>query len=296
MASNGFFDTANNGFAVTAEIPPPKGSIPDKSLAVAREVAGRVDAVNVTDNQRAVVRMSALAFCKHLADAGCEPLLQLCGRDRNRLAIQSDLLGAASFGIKNICVMTGDHTTMGDTPGAKPVFDLDAVQLIKLADDLSNGLSINGKTLKNHPTFHIGGVINPFYEPFDLELIKTRKKIKAGAKFFQTQPFFDKKSLETFLDRVKGPNGIDTKILIGITPLKSEKMITFLNENVLTTPIPGDVIERIKGAKDPAEEGLKLSAEFISDIKNGDYEISGVHLMPIGQVEKLPHLLEMIGR
>ena len=293
MANKGFMETAKNGFAVTVEIPPPKGSRPDKSLEIAKEIAGRVDAVNVTDNQRAVVRMSALAYCKHLADVGCVPLLQLCGRDRNRLAIQSDLLGAASFGIDNICVMTGDHTTMGDTPGAKAVFDLDAVQLIKLADDLSNGISINGKSLKNHPTFHIGGVINPFYEPFDLELLKLKKKIRAGAKFFQTQPFFDKKSLESFLEKVKGVNA---KILIGITPLKSEKMITFLNENVLTTPIPEDIIERIKGAADPAEEGLKLSAEFVNDIKNGDYDIGGVHLMPIGQVEKIPHLLEMIGR
>lgn len=296
MPNNGFFDSVKNGFAVTAEIPPPKGSSADKSLVTAREVAGRIDAVNVTDNQRAVVRMSALAFCKHLVDAGCEPLLQLCGRDRNRLALQSDLLGAWSLGIKNICLMTGDHTTMGDTPDAKPVFDLDAVQLIKLADDLSNGLSINGKKLKNHPTFNIGGVVNPFYEPFDLELMKIRKKVNAGATFFQTQPFFNKKSLETFLDRVKG---IDTKILIGITPLKSEKMITFLNENVLTTPIPDDVLERIKQADGPegaAEEGLKLSAEFINDIQNGEYGIDGVHLMPIGQVDKLPRLLDMIGR
>ncbi|MDH5543424.1 MAG: methylenetetrahydrofolate reductase [Nitrospinota bacterium] len=279
-------------FAVTAEIAPPKGSDPEKSLATAEKIAGRVDGINVTDNQRAVVRMSALAFCKHLIDAGCEPILQVCGRDRNRLAIQSDLLGAYSFGIKNICLMTGDHTALGDAPGAKPVFDLDSVQLIQMATDLSRGISITGQKLKNFPDFLIGGVINPFYSPIEMEMLKTRKKISAGASFFQTQPFFDTASLKAFIDTVKPLN---TKILVGITPIKSLTMAAFLNDNVLTTPIPDNLMKRIEGAKDQAGEGLKIAAELVNEIKSGIDGVSGVHLMPIGQVEKLPMLLEMTG-
>ena len=280
-------------FVTTAEIAPPKGDDPSKSIAVAKIIADRVDGINVTDNQRAVVRMSTLAFCKHLIDAGCEPVLQICGRDRNRLAIQSDLLGASSFGIQNICLMTGDHTSLGDTPGAKPVFDLDSMQLIGLTKNLSNGISITGQKLKNFPQFHIGGVINPFYKPMEMEIIKTEKKIFAGATFFQTQPFFEMASLKSFLATIKP---LDTKILIGITPIKSLKMATFLNENVLTTPIPDELIKRITSAGDPAEEGLKIAAEMINEIMKKPDGANGVHIMPIGQVEKLPQLLEMTGR
>ncbi len=282
------FQQSFDRFSVTVEIPPPKGADVTQFLAVAQKVAGRVDGVNVTDNQRGMMRMSSLAFCKFLKDAGCEPVWQVACRDRNRLALQSDMLGAMAFGIENICIMTGDFPTMGDNPDAKPVYDVDSIQLIKGAADLSRGAAMNGKPVKEVRPFFIGAVVNPFYEPFDLELLKTKKKIAAGARFFQTQPFFDVASVEKFLAAVKG---LDAKFLIGITPLKGEKMITFLNEQVLTTPIPPEVAARITGAADPAMEGLKVAAEFVNRLRG---VADGVHIMPIGQVESLPLLLDMI--
>jgi len=285
---NGFQTALENRFTVTAEIPPPRGADPRKNLEIARAVAGKVDGVNVTDNQRGIVRMSAQTFAHLLTDVGCEPILQICCRDRNRLALQSDLLGASALGISNICVMTGDHPRLGDNPGAKAVYDIDAIQLMKLATDFSRGINIHGKPLKKHPSFFTGGVINPFYEPLELELLKVRKKIIAGARFFQTQPFFDMESVDAFLEAVKP---LETKILIGVTPLKSAQMINFLNGNVLTKPIPEEIKSRIISAADPAEEGFRIAAEFIKDIRG---KADGVHLMPIGQISKLPVLLEML--
>lgn len=275
-------------FSVTAEIPPPKGAGVSHFLHIAEKTVNRLDGVNVTDNQRGMMRMSSLAFCKFLKDAGCEPIWQVTCRDRNRLALQSDMLGAMAFGIENICVMTGDFPTMGDNPDTRPVYDLDSVQLIKAANDLARGVAMNGKPVKDVRPFFTGGVINPFYEPFDLELLKTKKKIAAGAKFFQTQPFFDIPSVEKFLDAVKG---LDAAFLIGVTPLKGEKMITFLNQKVLTTPIPAEVTARIIGAADQAREGLLAAAEFVNAMRK---IARGVHLMPIGQEENLPLLLDMI--
>jgi len=282
-------DALTKGFTITAEIPPSKSANAEKNLSVAREVCGLLAAINVTDNQRGMMRMSALAFSHLLVQEGCEPLLQLCCRDRNRLALESDLIGAAALGIRNICVMTGDYTTLGDRPGAKPVYDLDSVQLLRLVSGLSDGVYGNGKKLKSGLPFFVGAVVNPFYDPVELELLKVRKKIAAGANFFQTQPFFDSASLDGFLEKIKE---FDSKFLIGVTPLKSAKMIRFLNKNVLTSPIPEEIGRRISGAADPAKEGLKVAAEFVKEIRG---RVDGVHLMPIGQIDKLPELLGMIG-
>ena len=281
-------DALDRGFTVTAEVPPPRSANGEKNLSVAREVRDLLAGINVTDNQRGMMRMSSLAFSHLLVQEGCEPILQLCCRDRNRLALESDLIGAAALGIKNVCVMTGDYTTLGDRPGAKPVYDLDSVQLLRLASGLADGVYGNGKKLKESLPFFVGAVVNPFYEPFELELLKVAKKIGAGANFFQTQPFFDSASLDGFLEKTRK---FDAKFLIGVTPLKSEKMIRFLNENVLTSPIPQDIERRICGAADPAKEGLKVAAEFVNEIRG---RVDGVHLMPIGQIDKLPELLEMI--
>jgi 5,10-methylenetetrahydrofolate reductase len=283
-----FRERLNKGFSITVEIPPPKSANPEKNLSVARAVRGLVSGINVTDNQRGMMRMSALAFSHLLVQEGCEPLLQVCCRDRNRLALESDLLGAAALGIRNICVMTGDYTTLGDRPGARPVYDLDSVQLLQLVNALSEGRDAAGKKLKNSLPFFLGAVINPFYEPMELELMKAGKKIAAGARFFQTQPFFDAALVDRFLKQVKD---LDAKFLIGVTPLKSAKMISFLNRNVLTTPIPEEIERRVGSADDPAKEGLKLAAELINEVRG---RVDGVHIMPIGQVEKLPELLGMI--
>lgn len=273
-------------FIVTVEIPPPKGANVVPAIDIAKKVLGRVDGVNVTDNQRGIMRMCPLAFSHLLKEIGHNPIMQVCTRDRNRLALQSDILGAGALGIENICIMTGDHPKLGDHPDAKPVFDIDSIQLIKVIRELENGISMAGKKLDGSPRFFVGGVMNPFFEPFELELIKLNKKMGAGAEFFQTQPFFDKESLERFVGQVKG---IDTKFLVGISPLKSVKMVNFMNEKVLTRKIPENISKRIESAKDQTEEGVRIAAEFIRDIKD---IVKGVHIMPIGIEQYLPYLLD----
>lgn len=276
-------------FVVTVEIPPPKGANVVPGIDIARKILGRVDGVNVTDNQRGIMRMCPLAFSHLLKEIGHNPIMQVCTRDRNRLALQSDILGAGALGIKNICIMTGDHPKLGDHPDAKPVFDVDSIQLIKVVRELENGVSMAGKKLDGSPRFFVGGVMNPFFEPFELELIKLNKKMSAGAEFFQTQPFFDKESVEKFVAAV---NKIDAKFLVGISPLKSAKMVNFMNEKVLTKKIPETISKRIESAKDQTEEGVRIAAEFIRDIKG---IVKGVHIMPIGIEQYLPYLLNEAG-
>lgn len=276
-------------FIVTAEIPPPKGVNIAPSLEIAKKILGKIDGINVTDNQRGIMRMCSLAFSHLLKEIGHNPIMQLCTRDRNRLALQSDILGAAALGIENICIMTGDHPKLGDHPDAKPVFDLDSIQLMEVIKSLESGVSMMGKKLDGAPKFFVGGVMNPFFEPFELELIKLRKKMEAGAEFFQTQPFFDKESVEKFVGAV---NKINARFLIGISPIKSVKMINFLNEKVLTRKIPEDVAKRIETAKNQTEEGVRVAAEFIKDIKG---LVNGIHIMPIGIEEYLPYLLNEAG-
>ncbi len=284
-------DTFNKkDFVVTVEIPPPRGTNVRDALAIAEKIGDRIDAINVTDNQRGIMRMSSLAFSHLLKESGHEPIMQITCRDRNRLALQSDVLGAAALSIENLCVMTGDHPSLGDHPDAKAVFDLDSVQLIDIISRLQRGESMIGKRLNGSPEFFLGGVLNPFAAPFELQLMKLRKKIEAGTEFFQTQPFFDIESLKEFLDRVKD---INTKILIGVTPLRSAKMIHFLNEKVLTRPIPDNIISKLESADDPVREGIELASEFVHRTK--DMMVDGIHIMPIGSEAHLPLLLDLAG-
>lgn len=273
---------------ITAELPPPKGTEIQKMLDIARSIKGLVDGINVTDNQRAIMRMSSLAFSHLIKDTGNEPIMQICCRDRNRLALQSDILGAAVLDIKNLCLMTGDHTILGDHPEAKPVFDIDSIQLIQLVRTIEKGKTISGKKISSNISFTIGGVANPFAKPFDLQLMKLKKKVRVGVEFFQTQPFFDKESILKFTDAVKG---INVKFLIGITPLKSLKMIRFMNKHVLTEPIPEKITRRISKANDPAKEGLEIALELIQEVKD---KIDGIHIMSIGLESYLPCFLEEI--
>ncbi len=278
-------------FIITAELPPPKGTSIQKMTDVARSITGMVDGINVTDNQRSIMRMSALAFSHLIKDTGNEPIMQICCRDRNRIALQSDILGAAALNIKNLCIMTGDHTTLGDHPEAKPVFDIDSVQLMLMIRNMEKGKTFSGKDLASKLSFSLGGVANPYAEPFDLQLIKLKKKVQAGAEFFQTQPFFD---LESILKFLKAVEGVNAKFLIGITPLKSFKTIQFLNKNVLANPIPESISERIAKSNCPEMEGIKIAAELIHEVKNKTNIIDGIHIMPIGVEKRLPHLLKLI--
>ena len=272
-----------NKFVVTVELPPPKGTEVQKTLDIAKSLKGIVDGINVTDNQRAIMRMSSLAFSHLIKDTGNEPIMQICCRDRNRIALKSDILGAGALGIKNLCLMTGDHTLVGDHPEAKPVFDIDSIQLIQLARKLESGRNISSNL-----SFSIGGVANPFSEPFDLQKIKLKKKVQAGATFFQTQPFFDYESILEFVDDVKG---INAKFLIGFTPLKSVKMIHFMNKYILTKPVPKPIAVRIEKSNNQALEGIKIVVELIKKVRDLTDKINGIHIMPLGLENHLPDIL-----
>ncbi|MCX5711173.1 MAG: methylenetetrahydrofolate reductase, partial [Candidatus Omnitrophica bacterium] len=219
-----------NKFLVTSEIGPPKGIETKKLLEDAELIRGRVDGINVTDLQSSVMRLGSLVVCSVLKQAGFEPIFQMTCRDRNRLALQSDLLSAASLGIENVLILTGDHTTMGDHPEAKPVFDLDSVQLLQVARKLESGVDMKGNKLDGaFPKFCLGAVVNPGADPLEPQLMKMEKKIAAGAQFFQTQAVYDLKSFENFVSKTRH---LKVPVMAGIVLLKSAGMARFMNKNV----------------------------------------------------------------
>ncbi|CAB1262212.1 methylenetetrahydrofolate reductase [Clostridium sp. WLY-B-L2] len=278
-------------FAVTAEMAPPKGTDLSHLIECANNVKGRVHGVNVTDFQSATLKATSLATCKVLKDAGLEPVLQITGRDRNRIAIQGELLSAGVFGIENVLALTGDYTGVGDHPGAKPVYDLDSVGILQVASALAAGKDMSGNDLNGVPKFYLGACVTPKYEPLELQIIKMRKKIKAGAKFFQTQAVYDIDILREFKEKTKDLNA---KIMIGIIPLKSAGMAKYMNKNVPGIFVPEELIDRMKNAEDKVKEGIKISAEFIRRIKE-EKLFDGVHIMAIGAEENVPLILDEAG-
>ncbi|MEY7999798.1 methylenetetrahydrofolate reductase [Clostridium sp. Mt-5] len=278
-------------FAVTAEMAPPKGTDLSHLIECAKSVKGRVHGVNVTDFQSATLKATSLATCKVLKDAGLEPVLQITGRDRNRIAIQGELLSAGVFGIENVLALTGDYTGTGDHPGAKPVYDLDSVGILQVASALAGGKDMSGNDLNGVPKFYLGACVTPKYEPLELQIIKMKKKIKAGAKFFQTQAVYDIDTLREFKEKTKDLNA---KIMIGIIPLKSAGMAKYMNKNVPGIFVPDELIDRMKNAENKVKEGIKIAGEFISLIKEeGLYD--GVHIMAIGAEENVPLILDEAG-
>lgn len=281
---------AEGKFVVTSEIGPPKGT-DIEFLKEAEILKGKVDAVNVTDLQSSVMRLGALATCKLLVDMGIEPVFQITCRDRNRLALQSDLLSAYVLGIRNVLILTGDHTILGDHPDAKPVFDLDSVTLLKVASDLMEGKDMAGNELKGKPEFFLGAVVNPGYEPLDLQLIKMEKKIKAGAKFFQTQAVYDLDVFEKFMKKVEKFN---VPILGGIVLLKSAGMARYMNENVAGVTVPDKYIKMMSKAdkKERPKVSIQIAAELIKGMKD---LCQGVHIMPLGWDKYVPEVLRESG-
>jgi 5,10-methylenetetrahydrofolate reductase len=274
---------------VTVELSPPKGTATEEILHHADRLREKADAFNITDNQRAIMRMSPLALSHLLKEKGHDPILQLTCRDRNRLALQSELLSAYALGIENFCFMTGDHPLLGDHPNSKPVYDCDSIQLISLAKGLERGEDFAGRKLTGTPKFIIGAVMNPLAEPLEPHLIKLRKKVAAGVDFIQTQPVFDLESLERFLEMT---SDIEVRFLIGITPLKSPRMAEFMNNKILAKPIPAAIVDRMDKAKEPAREGISIAAELMIKIKS---YVTGFHIMPIGLERNLPDLFEQVG-
>jgi methylenetetrahydrofolate reductase (NADPH) len=271
-------------FVVTAEIAPPKGTNLTPALADAASLQG-VTAVNVTDNQGANMRLSSLALAAQLQQAGTETILQLTCRDRNRLALQSDLLGAAAFGIENLLLLSGDHSKYGDHPDARSVFDLDSVQLLAIVTDLMSGVDMVGKRLNGVPKFFPGAAVNPAAQPFELIFLKVRKKIDSGARFFQTQSIFDREALERFMSAMAP---LKVPVIAGVLLIRSAKMARFLNANIPGVMVPEHLIERFDRALDPVAEGIAIARETVGWARE---MCQGVHLMTMGNEDKIPMIL-----
>jgi len=278
-------------FLVTSEVGPPKGVNIDKSLEEAEILKGKADAFNVTDLQSSVMKLGSLVVCHLLAERGLEPVFQLTCRDRNRLALQSDLLSAYVLGIRNVLVLTGDHPILGDHPGARPVFDLDSVSLLEVASGLMEGKDMKGNELDGKVEFCLGAVVNPGADPLEPQLIKMEKKIEVGAKFFQTQAVYDLKTFEKFMKKVEK---FEVPILGGIVLLKSAGMARYINKNVAGVSVPEKYIKMMAEAK--KEERAKVSIQIGAELIKGMKELcQGVHIMPLGWERHVPKLLEASG-
>lgn len=278
-------------FVVTSEIGPPKGINLEPAMKEAEELRKRVTAINVTDNQASVMRFGSLATCRLLVERKIEPLFQLVCRDRNRIALQSDLLSAAGLGIENVLCLSGDHPFAGDHPEAMPVYDLDAVQLLKIAKELTKGKDMMGNELDGTPDFFLGAVVTPEADPIEPHIIRMEKKVEAGAEFFQTQPVYDVEHFKRFLDKVKH---IDTKILAGIVLLKSAKMAEYMNKNVAGVFVPQDLIDEMAAVskEDRPKKSVEIAARIIKEVKS---LCPGVHIMPLGWDKYVIPILDSVG-
>jgi len=289
-----FKETLDSGkFTVTAEVGPPKGTDIKEMLHHMDLLKDKVDALNVTDNQSAVMRINSMSVCKILLEKGIEPILQMTCRDRNRIGLQSDLLGANILGIKNVLCMTGDHVSAGDHKGAKPVYDLESVQLLQVVDGLNNGRDMSGNELQGAADFFQGAVVTPEANPLEPQLMKFQKKVKAGAKFFQTQAVYD---MDKFKEFMQFARKFPVKVLAGFVVLKSVGMAKFLNNFVPGIRVPDDLIEEVKAAgKEKAlDTGMDICARHIKQLKDEGI-CDGVHIMAIGMEDKVPEIMERAG-
>lgn len=287
-------------FPVTVELVPPRTPELQPITDKLTKLKGIAKAINITDNASATVRMSSLGVCKCVVDSGMEPILQTTCRDRNRLALQSDLLSAAAFGIRNIFCVTGDYITMGDHPQAKPVFDLDSVHLLQIVTgmtkrgQLASGVEIRrtAKTPVVCPPFFIGAGINPFADPVKVHAFRLKKKALAGAQFIQTQCIFDVPRFREFM-KIYMDEGLAEKLylLAGIMPVRSHRPMEYMMENVPGMRIPSAMIERMKAAEDAKAEGFKLAAELIQEVRQVP-GVVGIHLMTVGWEDVIPDLLK----
>jgi methylenetetrahydrofolate reductase (NADPH) len=284
--------------AVTSECGPPRGSDPEVILQKGRILKDHVDAVNVTDNQTSVTRLSSLAACIHLKLMGVEPVLQMVTRDRNRIALQSDILGAASFDINNVLCLSGDHQVFGDCPDGQNVFDLDSMQLLQTVRHMrDNGRFLSGDDIRRPPRMFVGAAANPFAEPYRIRVPRLAKKIAAGAEFIQTQCIYNLERFETWMSGVRD-RGLHEKvyILAGITPLKSLGMARYMKNNVPGMDVPDALISRLAGVpkEKQAEEGIAICLETIARLREIK-GISGFHIMAIEWEEKVPEIVERAG-
>jgi methylenetetrahydrofolate reductase (NADH) len=280
---------ASGKFVVTCEVGPPKGVDVGDMRHSTERVRGKVDAVNVTDQQSSVMRLSSLAGCCLLKQWGIEPVLQMTCRDRNRIALQSDLLGAYALGIENVLCLTGDYVTLGDHPEAKPVFDLDSVSLIETARQLENGHDLAGKELKGSPRFFIGASVTPDAEVLEPQIMKMEKKVEAGAQFFQTQAVYDGRKFAQFCSMVRH---IKVPILAGIVMLRSAAMGRYMNEKVAGIHVPESLIDEMDNASDKAAKGVEIAVRTIAEVRDS---CQGIHIMAIGMEKRTSDIIDAAG-
>ncbi|MEW6667352.1 MAG: methylenetetrahydrofolate reductase [Thermodesulfobacteriota bacterium] len=288
----------NGHFAVTAECGPPKGADPEAVLRKAELLRGKVDAVNVTDNQTAIVRMSSLAACTLLRSAGLDPVLQVVVRDRNRIALQSDILGASALGIRNVLCLSGDHQGFGNQPQAVGVFDLDSIQLVQAVRAMRDqGVILGGEKLSRAPELFIGAAANPFADPMAFRAVRLGKKVAAGAEFIQTQCIYNMERFERWMGLVR-ERGLAEKtyILGGVTPLKSAGMARYMRDKVAGMDIPDSILERMQKApaKGQREEGIRICVETIQRLREIP-GVKGVHIMAIEWEEAVGEIAERAG-
>ena len=278
-------------FVVTGEIGPPKGIDTHEMEEELEHLRGRVVAVNVTDIQSSVMRLGSLAVCARMLQMGLEPVFQMTCRDRNRLALQSDLLSAAWLGIENVLALTGDHVVLGDHPGAKPVFDLDSVLLLRAASTLEAGNDLAGNDLAGAPRFFKGAVVTPAADPLEPQLIKLKKKVEAGAQFIQTQAVYDPEQFARFMEQVQD---LGVPVLVGIVLLKSPAMARFMNKNVAGVTVPEHLIEEMASVERPdrRKKSAEIAGRLIAQMKD---MCQGVHLMPLGWTALVPEVLAAAG-
>ncbi len=292
-------------FGVTVEMAPPKGCDFSEQMEAAELLKGKVHGVNVTDMQSACLKATSLGLCIKLKQAGLEPIIQMTGRDRSRMAIMGEMFSAAAFGIETMLALTGDHPVVGDCRESKPVYDLDSVGILNMLSEMeATGKDCGGNEIDGGaPSFYKGAVVTPVYEPLFLQINKLRQKVEAGAQYIQTQGIFDLESLKRFMDAVDKAN-IKTHIMAGIIPLKAAGMAKYMNENVPGIAVPQDMIDRLaaaaaegkeKGVKGlPAKLGIEMAAELIAKIRDAGI-CDGVHIMAIGAEKNVPAILEKAG-
>ena len=284
-------------FVVTAEIGPPKGADAGKIIEKAELLRGSAHVFNITDNQTAVVRLSSFAGSVILLRMQMEPIMQMACRDRNRIALQSDVLGAAALGIRNILCITGDHPSVGNHPSAKAVYDLDSLQLLQIIRDMRDkGVFQSGDVLRaERPVVYLGAAANPYADPFEFQVVRLEKKIEAGAEFIQTQSVYNIEKFMQWIDDVRS-QGLDKKvhIIAGVTPLKSVKMAERMKFHVPGTDVPDAIYQRMKEAKDPGAEGFSLAVQTIRELR-AIPGVHGVHITALFWEEIIPSLVREAG-
>ena len=277
-----------NGFVVTSELVPPKGTDIQSLLKTARLLEGYVDAFNVTDSHSARMRLAPVAAAHMLIDHGVEPILQMVTRDRNRIAIQSDMLGADVLGITNLVCMGGDPPHIGDHPDAKPVYDLSSHEVISVADTLNKGSDYAGNQLNQATNLHIGAVVNPGATDLETEIGRMEQKANAGARFFQTQAIYDVEGFQNFMNAV---SHLKVTVIAGIMPIKSVKMAEYANKNIPGICIPQSMIQEIADADDIAECSIRIASELISELRP---VCGGAHIMALGAEDRIPRILDRV--